>query len=164
MMRQWRGLSLVALGVALMVVEVAPASNRSDGFDAVVNALSQRYGAKPMKVPLMWMVGLCARGYTHDGVRKLKIAEFEHFGEVTDPAEFEQLVRSNVGREFSLMVRERKAGGEESLIYAKSGSGRTELIVLDLDHGGELNMVGMDMNPTQLSKWIAEHDHDRDSD
>ncbi len=149
----------MAVGVALLVVTNVEASNGgSERFDAMVRALSTRYAVQPTKIPLMWMVSLCARGATHGGVRGMKIAQFEHFGPVADRDEFDAIVQSKLGGSWTPTVRERESDGKESLVYTREDGRLTEFVVIDLDHD-ELNAVRMEMNPEQLAKWVNEREH-----
>lgn len=158
-MRRLGGLLLVAAGVALMVAANVQASGRDDaGFDAVVKALGERYGVAPKRIPLMWAASLCARGATHGGVRGMRIAQFEHFGPVADRDGFEAMVASKLGEGWMPTVRERKADGDESLIYTREDGRLMEFVVISLEHG-ELDAVRMEMNPEQLARWVREHGH-----
>lgn len=157
-MRRLGGLLLVAVGVALLVVANVDASSRkSGGFDAMVKALSEHYSVHPKKIPLMWAVSLCARGATHGGVRGMRIAQFDHFGPLADQSEFEAMVASKLGDDWTPTVREHESNGNESLVYTREDGRLTEFVVITLDHG-ELNAVRMEMNPEQLSHWVNERE------
>jgi hypothetical protein len=156
MMRRLGGFLLVALGVALMIAQGVQASERStDSFDALVKALSARYAVQPKAVPMMWMASLCARGFTHGGVHGLKVVQLDSSADMGDHAAFEETVSSKLGEDWSRMVRQWEASGEESLVYVRADNQRMELIVVSFDHG-ELDLVRMTMNPEQLAKWTRE--------
>jgi hypothetical protein len=120
MMRRVSGLLLVALGVALLVAQGVWASERNaDGFDALVKGLGTHYAVHRKTIPMMWMVSLGARGFTHGGVRGLRVVEFENFARNDDTAGFDETVRSSLGENWSRMVREWKEDGDESLVYVR---------------------------------------------
>lgn len=155
MMRRVSGLLLVALGVALLVAQGVWASERNtDGFDALVKGLSTHYAVHPKTIPMMWMVSLGARGFTHGGVRGLRVAEFENFA-ANDDAGFDETVRSSLGEDWSRMVRDWEEDGDESLVYVRAENNRVDIIVVDLGRGG-LNLVKMTMDPDQLAKWTRD--------
>lgn len=155
-MRRLGGFLLVALGVGLMIAQGVQASESStDGFDALVNALSARYSVQPKPVPMMWMVSLCARGLTHGGVRGMRVIQLDSSREIQDHAGFDEMVSSELGEDWSRTIRQWEVSGEESLVYVRAEDKRTELIVVNLNHG-ELNLVRMTMNPEQLAKWTRE--------
>lgn len=156
-MRRLGGFLLVAVGVALLVVTNVEASGGSERFDAMVRALSARYAVQPKKIPMMWMVSLCARGATHGGVRGMRVVQFEHFGKISDRDEFDAIVQSKLGDGWQPTVREREQNGKESLVYTREDGKLMEFVVIDLEHG-ELNAVRMEMNPEQLAKWVNEHE------
>jgi hypothetical protein len=152
MMRRLGGFLLIAIGVAVMIAQSVHASERgADSFDGLVKALSARYEVQPKPIPLMWMVSLCARGYTHGGVRGLKVVQFDDAESIDDHTGFEALVDAKLGEDWSRAVREWQEKGEESLIYVRTGDGWVEMIVVNLEHG-ELNLVKMRMNPGQFAK------------
>ena len=156
MMRHVSGLLLVGLGVALLVAQGVWASERNaDGFDALVKGLSAHYAVHPKTIPMMWMVSLGARGFTHGGVRGLRVAEFENFEANDDVAGFDETVRSSLGESWSRMVRDWNEDGEESLVYVRTEDSRIDMIVVDLNHG-ELDVVKMSMNPDQLARWTRD--------
>lgn len=157
MMRRLGAYLLVAFGVALMIVQGVEASGGGDRFDSLANALSEQYSAKATKIPLMWAVSLCARAVTHNGVRGMRVVEFDRFGPVEDRAAFEEMVRSKLGEEWSEAVRVREANGEETLIYMNVKKELADMVVVNLDHR-ELNLVRMKMNPEQLARWMKERE------
>jgi hypothetical protein len=155
MMRRVSGLLLIALGVALLVAQGVRASERNtDGFDALVRGLSTHYAVQPKTIPMMWMVSLGARGFTHGGVRGLRVVEFENF-ENDDATRFDETVRASLGVDWSRMVRDWNEDGDESLVYVRTENSRVDMIVVDLNRGG-LNLVKMTMNPDQLAKWTRD--------
>ena len=157
-MRRLGGLLLVALGVALMIAQRVQASDRStDSFDALVKSLSTRYVVQPKSVPMMWMVSLCARGFTHGGVRGMRVVQLDSSREMRDRPAFEEMVSAKLGENWSRTVRQLEASGEESLVYMRAEDKRMDLIVISLNHG-ELDLVRMTMNPEQLAKWTREKD------
>jgi len=156
MMRRLGGFLLVVLGVVLLVVQGVQASERGgDSFDALVKGLSAHYAVQPKTIPLMWMVGLCARGATHGGVRGMRVVEFENFARSDDSGGFDEAVRSRLGEDWLQMVREWSRDGNESLVYVRAEDSRIEMIVVELDRG-ELDLVKMTMNPDQLAKWTKD--------
>jgi hypothetical protein len=157
-MRRLGGLLLVALGVALMIAQGVRASDRNtDSFDALVKSLSARYAVQPKSVPMMWMVSLCARGFTHGGVRGMRVVQLDSSDAMQDRAGFEEMVGAKLGEDWSRTVRQWEASGEESLVYMRAEDKRMDLIVVSLNHG-ELDLVRMTMNPEQLAKWTREKD------
>jgi hypothetical protein len=156
MMRRLGGFLLIAFGVAVMIAQSVHASARgSDSFDGLVKALSARYDVRPKSIPLMWMVSLCAKGYTHGGVRGLKVVQFEGADSLDDHIAFETLVEAKLGEDWSRAVRDWEEKGDESLVYVRTGDGWVEMIVVNLEHG-ELNLVKMTMNPNQFAQWVRE--------
>ena len=153
MMRRMGGILLVAIGIVLLVAQGVDASERGgDSFDALVKGLSAHYSVRPKSIPMMWVVSLCARGATHGGVKGMKVIEFESFTGTGDAREFDEAVRSNLGEDWSEMVREWQRNGNESLVYVRAQNKQIDMIVVDLDRGG-LNLVKMTMNPDQLAQW-----------
>jgi hypothetical protein len=141
-----------------MIAQGVHASDRNtDSFDALVKSLSARYSVQPKSVPMMWMVSLCARGFTHGGVRGMRVVQLDNSDAMQDRAGFEEMVSAKLGEDWSRTVRQWEASGEESLVYMRAEDKRMDLIVVSLNHG-ELDLVRMTMNPEQLAKWTREKD------
>jgi hypothetical protein len=154
MMRRAGAVLLIVAGVVLLVVQNVHASE-TDGFDALTRALGVRYQIQPKSIPMMWLVNLGARGFTHGGVKGMKVVQFSDIRDIEDRKAFDELVDSKLGENWSRAVREREENGEESMVYMHADDGRMEMILVNLEHG-ELNLVRMSMNPDQIAQWMKE--------
>lgn len=151
------GWMTTAMLVCLCCVGVAAAANgKGDGFDRLVGALNERYHVHGKGVPMMWAVSLAARGFTHGGVRGMRVVQYEQFPEGVDRAEMEGMVREHLGAAWSPMVRSR-SDAETSLVYMQPDGASTRMVVVNLE-GRELNVVRMEMNPEALARWEKERD------
>jgi hypothetical protein len=161
----------VVFGVVLMLVPNAGATAhdadalaRRD-FDGLVQSIADRYQIHAKSVPMMWLLNLCARSVTRDGVHGMKVVEFEDVPKwsESDRAGLGDLVKERLSERWSPMVRQHEAGGDDSFVYMQGDAdGRhTRMIVVDLDGGNagrELDMVSITLNPEQLAKWVKEQD------
>ncbi len=159
----------LGLGLVLWLAPGASASSR-DGqslanrdFDSLVEAISGRYQMRAKTVPMMWLANICASRFTHGGVRGMKVVEFEDGGRIAKngatPAEFGDLVKSELGERWSPVVREHDRTGEDSYVYVQNAADGdlARLIVVDLD-GSELDLVRISLKPDQLARWLNEQD------
>jgi hypothetical protein len=159
----------LCIGLVLWLAPGVSASSR-DGeslakhdFDSLVHAISDRYQMHPKPVPMMWVANVCASRITHGGVRGMRVIEFEDAGRIAKdsaaPAEFGNLIKTQLGEHWSPMVREhdKTGGGSYTYIQNDDDSSYTRLIVVDLD-GSELDVVGISLKPDQLAKWMNDHD------
>ena len=130
------------------------AASKSDGFDGLVRAVDARYHVHGSRAPMMWAVSLAARGFTHGGVRGMRVVTYEGFPEEVDRGEIEGMVRAQLGAEWMPMVRSRSEG-ESSLVYVQPDGERVRMVVVSLEKH-ELDMVRMEMNPEALARWERE--------
>ncbi len=131
---------------------MASAEATGDGFDGIVRQVESRYHVQGKRVPMMWAVSLLARGFTHGGVRGLRVVEYEGVRAQIDQSGLDQMVRSELGKGWSPMVRERSEK-ETSLVYVQAAEGkRVRMVVVSLD-GTELNLVRMELSPEALARW-----------
>lgn len=128
------------------------AANRD--FDSVVSGVEQRSGVHAQRVPLMGFVSLCARMETHGGVKGMRIAEFDHLDGKLDSADLSSLVRSRLDDRWQPFVVERdRNGAEQTVIFVQPRGRAMRMLVADYDHG-ELDLVRMELNGSQLANWM----------
>ena len=140
----------------------AGCSAASHDIDSVVSGVEQRYSIRAHQVPMMGLIGFCARMYTHGGVQGMHIAEFEDL-QHADPVELFSLVQSRLGGDWQPIVKEHtQAKGNEdtglSVIFARPSGRFMQLLVAEYDNG-ELELVRMGIDDAALSKWIDESEH-----
>jgi hypothetical protein len=151
--------SLVAGGAVVMAaavvlpITVQAASNHD--FDAVISAVEQRYDAHAERVPMMGFVNFCAWVATGGGVKGMKIAEFDHLGNVSDSAELEKLVGDSLGGGWERFVVERQRNGEVDIIYVQPNGSAMRMMIADYEHG-ELDVVRIEVNANRLKHWIRD--------
>ncbi len=131
---------------------VASEAATGDGFDGIVRQVEGRYHVHGKRVPMMWAVSLAARGFTHGGVRGLRVVEYEGVRAQIDQRWLDQTVRSELGNGWSAMVRDRSEK-ETSLVYVQAApEKRVRMVVVSLD-GTELNLVRVELSPEALARW-----------
>ncbi|MHB8303381.1 MAG: hypothetical protein ACYDC6_11170 [Acidobacteriaceae bacterium] len=125
--------------------------------NAVVSGVEHRYSTHPQRIPLMGLIGFCARVYTHGGVKSMRVVEFEDMHGV-DAAEMAALVQSQLGSRWQPFMAERGQGtvgaeGEYSTMFARPEGRSMRLMIANYDHG-ELDLARLEVNGASLSKWI----------
>lgn len=148
--------------LAISLIGATGCSAASHDFDSAVSGVEHRYSVRARRIPMMGLIGLCARAYTHGGVKEMRIAEFESLQQV-DPVELFSLVQSRLGDGWQPIVKEhaqRKEndGASLSVIFARPAGRSMQLLVADYDHG-ELELVRMGIDGAALSRWIGDHEH-----
>ncbi len=124
-------------------------------FDSVVQGIETHYSTHAQKVPLMAFASFCARIATHNGVKDMRIAEFQNLERV-DAVELSSFLQSSLGSLWQPVVvsREMKNGeGEQSVIFASPNGSAMRMLVANYTDG-ELNLVHMELDGTALSKWM----------
>jgi hypothetical protein len=163
-MKRWIWTIPLAALILLVPTAVVLAATGEGGFDGVVNSIESQYNVRATRIPLMGLISLVAGAATHDGVRGLHVAEFEHFTAKVDGQELKQMVDKKLGAGWELMVRETsRKGGEQTLIYCHPEGKRMGLFIIDQDHE-DLNVVQLSVDPDHLSENIGKYDHQRSRD
>jgi hypothetical protein len=155
----------IPLGVAIVVPWVARAAGDVNGFDGVVGTIESRYHARATRVPLLGLASMIARGATHDGVRNVHVAEFEHFSAPVDGDELNRLVAARLGQGWERVIRETsRKGGEQTLIFARPEDKLMGVFIVDLDQQ-EMNVVEVSVDPDHLMETVNKYTHnDRGQD
>ena len=156
-MKPVRKLRTALIAAMLPLIPLTGCAASRGGFDNIVSAVQSRYSARPQHMPflLMGFVSLCARVTTHDGVKDMRIAEFDNFNPNGGPRQLEQLIRDNVGPQWQPFVTDRESTGEVSLIYARPNGHAMDMLIADYDHG-ELDLVRMTVNGDRLAHWMRD--------
>ncbi len=141
------------LAALLALAPVAGCASSGHDFDAVVSAVQARYPAHVQRVPLMGLVSFCARVVTGDGVKGMRIAEFENFRKAPDPEQLEHLVSETLGSGWQRFVTERQHNGEASLIFTQPDGRAMRLMIADYDNG-ELDLVRIEVDGKRMQRWL----------
>ena len=148
----------IALLIMVPCAVVLAATGAAGSFDGVVNSIESQYNVHATRIPFMALVSLVAAGATHDGVRGLHVAEFEHFTAAVDGQELKQMVDKKLGPGWELMVRETsRKGSEQTLIYCHPEGNRMGLFIVDRDHD-EMDVVQVSVDPDHLNENIGKYD------
>ncbi len=154
---------LVAIAVLIPTAAVLAATGEGS-FDGVVDSIESQYQVHATRIPLMGLVSLVAGVATHDGVRGVHVAEFEHFTAAVDGQELKLMVDRKLGPGWELMVRQTgRKGGEQTLIYCHPEGKRMGLFIVDKDHN-EMDVVQVSVDPDHLNESIARYDHHEPGD
>ena len=129
-------------------------------FNSVVSGVEQRYQVHAQRVPMMGMVSFIARVATHGGVKGMRIAEFDNLKE-TGSGSFDQenlfsLVSSRLDAGWKPFVTERSNhGDDQTVIFVRPVGESMRMLIAEYEHG-ELNIVRLEMNGSQLSRWMKD--------
>lgn len=146
------GTILLATAATVLLPMTVRAASGHD-FDAVVSAVERHYEVRAEKVPMMGFVNFCAWVATGGGVKGMKIAEFDHLGNVSDSAELEKLVDDSLGGQWQRFIVDRSRNGQVSLIYVQPSGSAMRMLITDYEHG-ELDVVRMEVNADRLKHWM----------
>jgi hypothetical protein len=143
------------LPAVLALAPVTGCAASGHDFDAVVAAVQMRYPAHLQKVPMMGLVSFCARVVTADGVKGMKVAEFENFQAAPDAAELDRLISDALGSGWQRFVTTRDRNGDVSLIFSQPDGEAMRLMIADYDHG-ELDLVRIEVNGKRMQQWLRD--------
>ena len=146
----------LGLMLGLTLLGSTGCSAATHDFDSVVAGVEQRYSVHAQRVPLMGFISLCARATSRGGVKDMRIADFDHIGNL-DADGFYSMMQSELGAEWHPMVRQRSGTHSAmSVIFVRPSEESHDsmrMMIADYDNG-ELSLVRMDMNGPALAKWM----------
>ena len=99
------------LPAVLALAPVTGCAASGHDFDAVVAAVQTRYPAHLQRVPMMGLVSFCARMVTANGVKGMKVAEFDNFRNAPRAEDVDGLVSNVLGDKWHRFVTERNRSG-----------------------------------------------------
>ena len=147
--------------ILLVPTAAVLAATGDGGFDGVVDSIESQYHVHATRIPFMGLISLVAGTATHDGVRGLHVAEFEHFDATVDGQALKQMVEKKLGPGWELMVRETsRKNGEQTLIYSHPEGRHMGLFIIDHDHC-ELDVVQISVDPDHLNESVGKYEHQR---
>jgi hypothetical protein len=140
------------LALALLVACLAVPAHA--GFNEVLGGLESRLGHATW-IPLFGIARIGVRVVHPDGVHDVQLAVFEGKGSF-DPLDADRLMRSQIGSDYSPLVRVRsKHDREWSFIYAKARGNLMELVVLTND-GDDTVLVRVVVDPEVVSRYVRD--------
>jgi hypothetical protein len=136
-----------------------PAAQAADRtFKDIVEAISDEFHTKPLRIPMFGLVNVVAFVARPAGARHIDLAIFEDLDYERragrDVAEF---VRNTVGRNWKpfVTVTSRRRGQEETtLIYMREDGGDTRLLITSIERS-EATVVQLRLNPDGLARWFG---------
>jgi hypothetical protein len=133
----------------------------SSGFNAVVSGVEQRYSVHANRhFMAIEFTSLCSRLATHDGVKGLRVAEFNHIGKL-DTSSLDFLMQSKLGAEWKPVVKERRQD-ELSVIFVRPSGDSMRMIFAGYKHG-KLDVFRMEVNGPTFAKWIRQPENESPS-
>lgn len=160
---------VVTIAAVAAILPFAARASSGHDFDAVVAAVSARYPAHVEEAPMMGLVSLCARVATGDGVKGMKVAEFENLRQPPDGAALDRIVTGALGSDWQRFVTTRSRDGETTLIFSQPDGEAMRLLIADYEHG-ELDVVRVEVNGERMQQWLNDprgsaqrHDYGRGS-
>ena len=127
------------------------------GFNDIARALDRQRGVKRVWMPGLGLARVLVWVVQPKGVHDFQLATFKGADHV-DPRELQELLRANVDRGFTPLVRVwSKKSGEWSFVYARPrpNSGRVELLVLAHDDDDTV-LVRVDVDATIIARELQE--------
>jgi hypothetical protein len=138
--------------LAAAVFALLCATGCSSGLNAVVSGVEQRYSVHADRhFMAMEFTSICSRLATHDGVKGLRVAEFNHIGKL-DTGSLDFLMQSKLGAGWKPVVKERRQD-KLSVIFVRPDGDSMRMIFAGYKHG-KLDVFRMEMNGPTFAKWI----------
>jgi hypothetical protein len=150
-----------ALFLAALFLVAAIGSAAPDDFNGVVDGLEHHYGIHGHRLPMMGFASLCARVVTNEGVKGVRIAQFENVSLNHDRIEADDMtafIADQLGAEWQPVVRDHERHGkEQTVIFVRPEGSAMRMLIADYD-GNELDVVRVELDGAELARWINHMD------
>jgi len=146
--------------VLLLAAALAPATFAADReFRDVVEALSDAFRSRPMKIPLMGLVNAVAFVARPAGTRHIDIAVFEDLDtRGTNGRDISATIRNAVGGPWKpfLQIRRTNDGRDENVLVYMRQQGRDWKLLLASVERRQATVVQLALNPEALERWLKD--------
>jgi hypothetical protein len=159
----WRGawialLPIVAIVLAIVVVQGASVRAEADSFGTLVRSLQSHDDVEVTSPPMMWLARLVVKAAQPEGVMDVRVATLEGSGlsRVAGDASFNKLLQrvSDQGWSPLVKVRSRKSG-ELSAVHVRQHRGRLSLLVVAISRGDGA-IVEATVKPETFARWLEQ--------
>jgi hypothetical protein len=155
-MKNLKGLApfliLAAIGLSALVQTAVAKGNE---YDAICDHLEQRYDAKKVKIPFMWLARFAVAVVKPAGVKAFKVTRYRdlRFSPETLNEEMKLTMSNAFGNEWSPILRMRSARSEQAYMNIKE-SGKNLKIILVTINRDEAIVVRATFNPDKLVAFM----------
>lgn len=126
-------------------------------FSDIVRAISDEFGARPMRIPLFGLVNAVTFVVRPAGTSHIDLAVFEHLDRRNRTGrDLEDIVQRAVGRGWApfVQVHSRRNGKEELVLVYMRPEGRDCRLLVTAIEPEEATVVQLKLNPEGVRRWI----------
>ncbi|MEZ5427924.1 MAG: hypothetical protein R2747_16760 [Pyrinomonadaceae bacterium] len=141
----------------LLVFTFAVPVARAGGneYDAVCDHLKNRYQAKKVKIPFMWLARAAVGIVRPAGVKSFKVTIFRDlkFSRETLDREMQSVMHDAFSQEWSPILRVRSREGEQVYMNMREMGDSVKILVVTIDRD-EATVIRARFNPEKLANFI----------
>ena len=158
MTRMRRAIAVLLVLTAGTVLFAEKASAKGNEYDAVCDHLEERYDAKKVKIPFMWLARLAVGIVRPAGVKAFKVTIYRDlkFDDVKAlNEEMKATMRDSFSDEWSPILRVRSSGGEHVYMNMREAGKNVKILMVTIDKD-EAVVVRAKFNPDKLVKFLED--------
>ncbi len=130
-------------------------AQKKEEYSAIVNHLKNKYQAKKVKIPFMWLARFAVKVVRPAGVKSFDVTLFEdlHFSKETLDVEMQSVMRNSLSPEWLPILRVRSRTGEQVYMYMREDGKNVRLMLVTIDKG-QAAVIRAKFNPEKLADFI----------
>lgn len=152
-LRSWLILSLICFTLS---AAAAPAiAKKPSEYDLIVKHLKDRYKAKKIKIPFMWLARFAVSMVRPAGVKSFSITLFEDlkFSRGTIDFEMQTAMKRSYGEGWSPIFHIRSAKGQQAYMYMRESGKNIKVALVTIDKK-DAAILRATFSPERLSSFI----------
>jgi hypothetical protein len=150
--------SILATTVFLLLVFTfaAPTANaKGNEYKQIVKHLKNKYQAKKVKIPFMWLARFAVKMVRPAGVKSFSVTIFEDlkFSRETLDEEMQAAMRNSFGAEWIPILRVRSRTGEQVYMYMRESGKNVKISLVTIDKE-QAAVIRATINPDKLAEFM----------
>ena len=153
--RKNRLLRIGLLLVAFSIVAPATVAAKPNEFDTIAKHLKEKYKAKKIHIPFMWIARAAVRVVRPAGVKSFNVTLFQDLkiSMETIDVEMQAAMRSTFGPEWSSVFHIRSRDGQQAYMYLREDGPNVKLAVVTIDKQ-QAAVIRATFSPDKLAQFI----------
>ena len=147
---------LPALAFSLLVLALAvPAQAKPNEYKAIVQHLKNKYHAKKVNIPFMWLARFAVSVVRPAGVKSFSVTMFRdlQFSRETLDTEMQTAMRNSFGPEWSSILRVRSHDGQQAYMYIREAGQNLKIALVTIDKQNAA-VIRATFSPDRLAEFI----------
>lgn len=148
---------IALLAVAVLLAVATRAYAHTNEFREIVAGVEQQYAIHPDHIPFSGLISFGARVYTRDGVKGLRIADFENIHRV-DGAALDAFLQAKLGGSWHPFVKTHEPNDDTFIYVCTEPQGDDFRMVIADSEANELTLLEVKLSKRGITAFV-DHPH-----